>query len=216
MLAELQLRANFDLDTITPWRVASLVPKGMVPDCERCQDICCAGLENVVSLRLKDIASLMDIDRTDLISRKKPNFPKSMLGERPMLRELVTSMLWRTLPVLKQHGERRVCAALGEDLKCTLHPSWPTSCERFPYTLSVVRREVFWGKRCPSRQQSAQMVPRGRELFSAAIAAYNERIKDAILLTHARKELDDIGVGQWLIQAKEDPFEPRAGLEVID
>lgn len=215
MLAELSLRASFDLDTLSDWRISNRIPAGTVPDCERCDDICCAGVENAVSLRLRDIAKLMDVGRTDLISRKKPNFPSSMLGERPVLRELVSSMLWRTLPVLKQHGENRVCAALNSELKCSLHPHWPTSCERFPYTLSVVRREVVWGRRCPSRQQSKAHVARGREIFKASVAAYNERIKDAVLLTHARGELDEIGLGRWLVEENEDPFEPRGALEIV-
>ena len=53
---------------------------------------------------------------------------------------------------MRQVGELEVCAALDTDtLKCTLHPAWPTSCERFPYSLNVARRQVHWGTRCPSK-----------------------------------------------------------------
>ena len=213
---ELQLRASFDVDLLTHWRFSNHVPAGQIPDCPNCTNICCAGLENVVSLRLRDVAQLMDIDRTDLISRKKPNFPSTMLAERPNLRELVASELWRSLPVLRQVGELRVCAALGRNMTCSLHPNWPTSCERFPYTLSVMRRTVSWGSRCPSRKLSPEFEPRRRELFKAALNAYNERVKDAILLAHAREALDEIGIGDWLTRPGDNPFEevPR-GLSVI-
>lgn len=215
-IRELQLRASFDVDLLRHWRFTNDIPAGMIPDCPECTNICCAGLENVVSLRLRDVALLMDIGRTDLMTKKKPNFPTSMLAKRPGLRELVASELWRTLPVLRQIGDLRVCAALSRNLTCTLYPSWPTTCERFPYTLSVVRRRVTWGARCPSRKRAPEHAPRSRALFKAALNAYDERVKDAVLLAHARAELDRIGLGAWLTGPRENPFEevPR-GLSVI-
>ena len=216
MIAELELRASFDVDTLNPFWIANKIPKGTIPECRRCPDICCAGLENVVSLRLKDVAMFVDMERTDLMSRKKPNFPAHMLRSRPALHELVASELWRTLPVLVQLGEERVCAALSPDNLCSIHPQWPSSCERFPYTLAAIRREVVWGRRCPVQQTGPQHVERSRELFRATIDAYNLRVMDAVLITHARKELDELGIGRWLIAKDEDPFEPKSGLPIIE
>lgn len=204
---ELRLRSSFDLDLLAPARIANRVRPGTVPDCERCDDICCAGLENLVSLRLRDIAVLMDIGRTDLISRKKPRFPAVLLAEKPHLEELVRSELWRTLPVLRQVGESRICAALSPSLRCTLHPHWPLSCERFPYSLKAARREVVWGLRCPSQAHAPEHEPRSRALFEAAVETYNERIRDAVLLAHARPQLDRLGLGAFLVAPNEDPFE---------
>ena len=100
VIRELVLRASFDPETIDPAKVASEIPAGTVPDCASCPNICCAGLENVVSLRLVDVATLRDIGREDLMSRQKPQFPLHMLRERPQLRELAASELWQALPVL--------------------------------------------------------------------------------------------------------------------
>lgn len=217
-ITELMLRASFDVDLLAPWHIANKIPRGTIPDCERCEDICCAGIENVVSLRLIDIAVFIDLGRTDLMAKRKPNFPERMLRTKPRLRELVASELWRALPVLKQVGERRICVALAPDLRCSLHPHWPTSCERFPYTLSAVRRNVTWGTRCPSKQVGEEHEDRGDQLFGASIDAYNERIRDAVLLAHARKDLDRIGVGTWITDPKEDAFEPRSPgpLPIVD
>jgi hypothetical protein len=173
-------------------------------------------LENVVSLRLTDVALLMDIDRTDLMARKKPNFPAHMMRTRPALRELVASELWRMLPVLVQLGEERVCAALSPDRRCSIHPHWPSSCERFPYTLSAMRSEVIWGRRCQPKKTGDEWVERSKQLYRSTIDAYNKRVMDAVLLTHARAELDALGIGKWLIARNEDPFEPRSGLPIID
>lgn len=209
-ITELSLRSRFDLDLLSPRRLVNAVPAGSIPDCEACDDLCCAGIENVVSLRLSDIARLIDIGRTDLISRAKPRFPPSMLAQRPALAELVSSELFRSLPVLKQLGETRVCAALGKDLKCSIYPSWPLSCERFPYSLLAARRRVVWGTRCPSKKTSETHEERSRELFGGAVATYNERVKDAVLLAHARDELFEMGIADFLTLPGEDPFEPEA------
>lgn len=215
-ITELTLRASFDVDVISPRWIANKIPRGTIPDCPSCDDICCAGLENVVSLRLKDVAMLIDIGRTDLMSRKKPNFPREWLRRRPGLHELVGSELWRTLPVMRQVGDLRICAALSPDLRCSIHPHWPTSCERFPYTLSAVRRTVTWGTRCPSRQCAPEHEARSDALFRGALDAYNERVKDAVLLAHARPRLEAMGIGAWLIGPDEDPFEPRPPLPIVE
>lgn len=214
LIRELELRSSFDLDLMVPDRVRNRIQAGTIPDCERCDDICCAGLENLVSLRLVDIATLIDVGRTDLIQRKKPRFPDELLRERPHLEELVHSELWRALPVLKQVGESHICAALSPSMRCTLHPHWPLSCERFPYTLKAARREVVWGLRCPSQKTGPEHEARGGEMFEASIEVYNERIRDAVLLKHARPALDRMGLGAFLVAPDEDPFEepaPRLG-----
>ncbi len=200
--AELRLRARFDIDLMSPWQISNKVPTGTIPDCARCKDICCRGLENVVSLRLCDVATLIDVGRTELMTREKPVFPPELLHKRPGLRALEHSELWQILPVLRQVGADRHCAALTPELKCALYPNWPSSCERFPYTLSMVRRQVRWGTRCPSQERSPTHKARSKTLFRAAITAYNERIRDAVLLTHARPELDALGIGAWLSDAE--------------
>jgi hypothetical protein len=219
VIEELKLRASFDVDLVPVHRIANKIPAGTIPDCAACEDLCCVGLENVVSLRLTDIATLIDIGRTDLMTKKKPNFPKDMLRRRPALYEVVGSELWRALPVLRQIGESRICAALTPELKCSLHPYWPTSCERFPYTLSPKKKTVSWGTRCPSRTSGPEHQERSEQLFTASIETYNERVKDAVLLAHARAELEQIGIGAWLTKAGEDPFEPLpkgSKLPIID
>lgn len=214
-LRELALRARFDTELLLPAKIANRVSTGLVPDCPSCQNTCCAGFENVVSLRLRDIAVLVDVERTDLIATAKPRFPQTLLDERPGLRALVDSLLWRTLPVLRQEGPLRRCAALDDDLRCSLHPHWPTSCERFPYSLSAARREVVWGTRCQSKVLRPEHRARSRELFDAAVAAYNERIRDAVLLEYERDRLDDLGIGAFLADPDAETFEPPSRLPVI-
>lgn len=206
LLRELALRARFEVDPVKPDRVRSTIVGGALPDCPSCPNVCCSGYENLVSLRLKDIAVLLDQGRADVISSKKPRFPEALLERRPGLRVLSESRLFRALPVLRQVGPARRCAALVGDRSCGLYPHWPTSCARFPYTLTSDRRRVVWSTRCPVERPEPNPT-RSQALFAAALATYNERIRDAVLLAHAERELDALGLGVWLCRAGEDPFE---------
>lgn len=209
VLRELELRARFELEVPDVESVVNEVPRGAAPACASCPNRCCGGWDNVVSLRLSDLATLVDLGRTDLVRRRKPRFPESVLEARPGLRALETSLLWRSLPVMRQLGPGGVCAALGDDGRCTLYPSWPASCARFPYTFDPARRRVTWGTRCPV-QKAERDEAHARALFEASLAAYEEKVRDAVLLVHARPELDAIGLGPWLCRPGEDPFESSA------
>ena len=206
-MTELSLRASFDVDLIDPKKVANDIPKGSVPECSNCEDICCRGIENLVSLRLRDIALLMDIDRTDLMTKQKPRFPKRMMETRPALYELMGSELWLSLPVLRQLGESRLCAALTSEMQCGIYPNWPLSCDRFPYTLVSSPKKVVWGTRCPHKKREAETVDRSAQLFEGAVLTYNERIRDAVLLAHARPQLDALGIGRFLSDPRIPEFE---------
>ena len=211
---ELRLRARFDIDPVDLKRITNDVPRGAVPDCPSCPNVCCGGYENVISLRLIDIADLIDLERTDLISTKKPRFPEELLAERPWLQDLSTSFLWRTLPIIRQEGPGRRCAALTKNLRCSLYPNWPTSCERFPYTFHPLTQRVRWGSRCPTRRSGVDL-KRSHALYQAALSTYNERIRDAVLLYHGRQALDELGIGQWLTSATDDAFEAPELLPIL-
>lgn len=216
ILRELALRNRFELKPVDVRKVARDVPRGAVPDCPSCPQICCGGLENVVSLRLSDLATLVDLGRTDLVSKLKPRFPEDLVAERPGLRDLSESYLWRSLPVLAQLGPERRCAALTRNLQCSLYPHWPISCERFPYTLTPDRRRVRWGTRCPTRKPRAHLHrDRSDALFEATLSAWNERIRDAVLLFHARAELERLGLGPWLCGPDETFTEAPGPLPVL-
>ncbi|MEL6183409.1 MAG: hypothetical protein AAFU79_02210 [Myxococcota bacterium] len=209
---ELELRRRFTLSPVDLSRVADEVPPGKVPDCTTCRDRCCQGYENVVSLRLRDLALLLDKDRADLVTRAKPRFPEAMLEARPSLRAWTETSLWRTLPVLKQLGPARVCAAYDRG-RCRLHPHWPTSCARFPYAMNGSDRMV-WGARCQNPESRADP-ERARGLAAAAAASWNRRIEDAVLLTHARPELERLGFGPFLDDPRNPTWEEPSRLPLM-
>ena len=142
----LKLRWKMSLRQVDAKQVEVIAPLGKVNDCSSCTDICCVGPHSTVSLRLQDIAALIDLGRDDLITMEKPDFPEHTRAKRSALRKTLASTGWRTFPVLKKDS-MGACAALGRDGQCGLFPHWPLSCARFPYSLHSncrVSRTMVW------------------------------------------------------------------------
>src|SRR5262249_44265735 len=113
-------------------------------------------------------------------------------------RRFLTSRTFEVFPVLKQDTTER-CLALGADKKCSLYPNWPLSCARFPYSLDLEAREIFYSPRCPVYD----LVENPRDarvetMVDATLAAYNERIRDWILLEYQRPALVALGLTAFL------------------
>jgi Fe-S-cluster containining protein len=191
------LRRRLSLRLLRPEDVAIVSPPGKVNDCTACTDLCCTGPRATVLLRLRDIAVLMDIGRTELITHAKPQFTAAELQARPALRRQVASAAWKKFPVLAQN-HFGACRALTDAGLCSLYPHWPLTCARFPYALHVDTAQVVYAARCrafyihPQRRSAVSTMQR------AAVAAYNERIKDMILLAYAPKRLFNLGIMPYL------------------
>lgn len=193
----LALRRHLRLRLIAPEQVRIVGPPGKINDCTACTDICCVGPRSAVLLRFKDITTLIDIGRPDLISQQKPRFSPADLAKRPALRRHVGSASWQVFPVLKQDS-MGACAALTREGRCGVYPNWPLSCARFPYALHTDMRDVFFSRRCDSfwvRPDAG--LPVG-EMACAAVTAYNERIKDLVLLEYAPERLAALGLTAYL------------------
>ena len=196
-LRYLRLRFNTRLRLLDSSRVKISAPEGKINDCGACLDICCVGPRSSVLLRFKDIATLRDLGRTDLITQNKPTFTPRELAERPALRRQTASKAWATFPVLRQNSFG-ACLALTDSGHCSLYPHWPMACARFPYALHLEDQEVFYSDRCDSFWIRPDVGERVRSMAVAAVASYNERIKDLVLLAYAPKQLEDLGLLQYL------------------
>lgn len=194
----LRLRRSMRLKMVEAKDLVSIVPEGKVNDCSACTEICCIGHEQTVSLRFRDIATLVDVGRVDLMTKKKPVFGAELLAEKPALARTVASDAWSRFPVLAQNSFG-ACRALSDDGKCTLYPYWPTSCARFPYALDVEAYEITYSQRCRSFWIRDDAGPKVTAMKVAAVAAYNERIKDLVLLAYAPKQLEELGLTQYLV-----------------
>lgn len=196
----LRLRSRVRLRELSPHRVRLLAPRGKVNDCQSCMENCCVGKYSTVSLRLRDIATLVDLGRTDLMTHDKPAFSQAELNARPALAQNLASTTLAQFPVLKQN-RFFACQALDSEGRCSLFPDWPLSCARFPYALRAQHLEVFYARRCDAFIIHPQGDPRVETMVTAAVAAYNEQIRDQILLAYAPDRLENLGLLAWLARS---------------
>lgn len=174
------------------------VPVGLLPDCKNCLEVCCTGPQSEVTLRLRDIAVLIDGGLSQHIQRRKADksspVPKSRSG-----RMAQASVFYEFFPSLTRDATG-TCTLLGPELLCTAYPNWPLSCARYPYSLDLENNVIFLAKGCQShRKIQIDDAPDAiRKLVRSAIDGYNERIKDIILLHLAGLELEQMGLLQFL------------------
>jgi hypothetical protein len=204
IVRQLRLRRRFDLTPVRLEKLKVAIPTAQVPDCDNCLDLCCTGDNAVVSLRLRDIAVLMDLGRTDLISHERPPPPPKDKATWAR-READGSVFHAAFPVLARDATG-TCRALTEERLCGLWPSWPLSCARYPYALDRRHGVIFYAAGCRSTRiapvSEAPVAVRG--LVRAVVDAYNERLRDVLLLAFAREDLRARGLLQWV---REDRLE---------
>ncbi len=201
----LRLRWRMRLGLLDVARVRRVAPPGKVSDCSACTDLCCIGRHSTVLLRLRDIAVLMDLGKTELVAQERPRFTPDELASRPALRRQVGSAGWRRFPVLAQNGFG-ACRALTDEGQCSLYPYWPLSCARFPYALHLEAKEVFFSRRCGSfwLRGDGKAEERILAMTVATVASYNERIKDEVLLAYAPQRLAELGILEFLAPAAQN------------
>jgi hypothetical protein len=190
------LRRRFSLRFLKLGELKVAVPYATTPNCDDCVDLCCTGPNAIVSLRLRDIAALVDAGRESFIVPRSGDPPRESTWAR---READGSVFHQVFPVLLRDATG-TCALLREDRMCGAFPSWPLSCARYPYALDLQLKTVFWAKGCASTTvlPSSEAPLKVRELLRAVVDAYNERVKDAILLYVARRELGELGLLRFL------------------
>ncbi len=193
----LELRRRFELRLVQPQSVKVMVPRGLLPDCESCVDLCCTGPNAIVSLRFTDIAALKDAGLEGAMTHERPDVERDDKSWARL--EADWSVFHRAFPVLRRDGTG-TCSLLNEDRQCGAYPSWPLSCARYPYAFDALNNRVFLAKGCQShRQMTLDDVPGSvRLLVDNAVRAYNERVKDVILLHIAPLELHELGLLQHL------------------
>jgi len=198
----LRLRRRFDFKPASLNGLKVAIPTGKVPDCDNCLDLCCTGPNAIVSLRLKDIAGLVDLGREDLLSWSRPPPLPTKDAKRQHTwarREADGSIFHRAFPILAR-DKTGTCMALTEDRLCGLWPSWPTSCARYPYALDIKNNVVFYAAGCQSTRiaEMTEAPVAVRRLVRASLDAYNQRLRDVLFLAFARERLADLGLLQWV------------------
>lgn len=213
------LSRRFDLTFLRLSNVNVAIPRGILPDCENCLDICCTGKNAIVSLRFLDIAKLIDTNFAWAIDTHLPTTntgtdTKISSGTITGIRSnkdantntqarkiFQETLFYDVFPVL-HHDATNTCVLLDDDRMCRVYPQWPLSCARYPYALDKKHNTVFYAHGCQSRltqvESASSLTGKQRALVQAVLDSYNERIKDVILLHTALDELHEIGVLRYV------------------
>lgn len=191
-----RLSHRFDLQFVQLSQLQVEIPRGTVPDCESCTNLCCTGPNAIVSLRLADIARLIDAGLQDYMTFRRP---LPLHGVSWAAKEAHWSVFSESFPILKR-DKTGTCELLSPERTCNAYPHWPLSCARYPYALDVLRKRLFLAQGCSShRFVDIDDAPgKVKGLVQSAIRSYNERIRDIILLHVALSELLDLGFGPYL------------------
>jgi hypothetical protein len=194
-----RLRRRFSLKMLRIDDLKVAIPRGRLPDCESCLDVCCTGPNAVVSLRLRDIAALADAGLDRFVVHERAVLGPQRAKATWARREADGSVFHRAFPVLRR-DQTGTCALLTEERTCGAFPAWPLSCARYPYALDLQTKHVFWATGCGSMTTVPAMdAPvRVRALLHAVIGAYNERVKDAVLVHVARNELEELDLARHI------------------
>ncbi len=192
-LARLALR--YDLRQLIRARIQVRVPSGQVPDCPTCQETCCQG-PHLVSLRLPDIARLVDGGLEWAIERPRPSARASLYAEHPDLAEAESLDSFRRFPVLGQ-TDSGYCVFLDPEGRCAIYPLRPLACRRFPYRVGEDRRTVTYATGCryPRADGSAAEV---EALVSVAVEHYNQKIRDLVMLEAGLELLARLGLDRYV------------------
>lgn len=191
-----RLHHRFDLQFVRLSQLQIEIPRGTLPDCESCTNICCTGPNAVVSLRLTDIARLIDAGLENHITFRRP-LPLHNVSWAAQ--EANWSVFAESFPILKR-DKTGTCTLLSEHRSCNAYPDWPLSCARYPYALDVLRKRMFLAQGCTShRFVNIDDAPgKVKDLVHATLRGYNERVKDIIMLHVALPELLALGFGPYL------------------
>ncbi len=186
----LKLRRQFSLDFVSLNNVSVRIPSGQLPDCDSCLHICCTGKKSRVRLRLTDIASLVHLGHADAIDTSHP---------LPLAGDPKPHFLEQVMPHLRQ-DKTHTCVLLNEDRLCSIYPSWPLSCARYPYAFDADNKVIFWAKGCQSTKQvSLDDAPDSiRSISQAAIETYNQDVRDILMLHYAKDELREARFEEWV------------------
>jgi Fe-S-cluster containining protein len=196
VLRNLRLARRYRLRPLRLEDLEMRVPDGMVPDCASCQDTCCRGPQNTISLRLEDVARLVDAELEWAITTEKPTYSDEMRERYASLRTIERLDTYRFFPVLKRKPDG-TCIFLDDAGRCSIHELRPLRCRRFPYRLDDALTGIDYSPACRFPRHDGTP-GQTRELAQAAVDTYNAKIRDLVMLEYGRDALERLDLMRYL------------------
>lgn len=156
-------------------------PPNQIPACGKCNEPCCASPRSVVSLRLLDVARLVDAGYGDAIAVDEAagDWPKETRTAIAEQRELDT---WRYFPWLQKRSDGS--CILFENGICVAYEHRPLQCRAFPLQVDESAAQVRWASFCRSTSSTSSGLEH-QAAVEAARESYHEKVRDLLTLVHA-------------------------------
>jgi len=167
------------------------IPPGRLPACQSCQGLCCRE-PNLVSLRLSDLARLVDVGLGWAAVPALGGGRQATYREHPELAALEGLDSFRWFPVLAQTDGH--CVFLGPDDRCAIHSIRPLDCRRYPYLLATDLQRVRWAGGCPYWVEQGGAGEQ-EALVGEVLAHFEQKLRDLAWLEFAPRELEALGLG---------------------
>ncbi len=167
-----------------------------IPDCESCSDSCCQS-PSLVSLRLVDIARLMDAGLESGIANVDFSARRTIYSKYPQLELAESKDSFRLFPVLRQK-EDGTCFFLSNSKRCDIYEHRPLACRAFPYLLSEDLKSIHFARGGCSNGVAADDSSLVQKLVGSVVEHFNSKVSDLIAIEESSAEIERIGLGEYL------------------
>lgn len=191
----LKLARRYHLRVLSPGEIDDVAALGRRPDCARCTERCCASPKSLVSLRLLDIARLIDAGLEDAIVSSAAEHAESDETWEAIL-EVEHLDSWRRFPMIRKRSDGR-CALLDDEGRCSAYEARPLQCRAFPFLVGSDLASVRWAGFCRSFADDGSDDERSAAL-AAALESFHAKQRDLVSLAHGWDVLEELGLTRWL------------------
>jgi len=187
LAARWRLEQRFSLARPTASDLRTDDVRGRAPACDVCRNPCCARPEGIVSLRLSDVARLVDRGIGHAVVE-----PGALLARFPTIADTLGPLVHResfTRAFALDKRDDGACV-FYEGARCTIHDVKPLACRAFPYQLDDDRARVRFASSCESERACDEAETRAQ--IASAIASYHAKVDDVVTRAFARDDVRDL------------------------
>lgn len=167
-----------------------------IPNCTACTDTCCKS-PSLVSLRLIDIARLVDAGHQQAVARVDRPARRAIHTLHPALEAAESKDSFRYFPVLRQKVDG-TCVFLTAQQRCGVYAIRPLACRAFPYLLNDDLKSVRFAEGACSTPAPESHSTTLRSLTAAVAAQFDAKVRDLMAVHHLPAALARLGLVRFL------------------
>jgi Fe-S-cluster containining protein len=187
LAARWRIEQRFALRVPTIDDVVVDAPARTAPACDTCADPCCARANAIVSLRLDDVARLVDSGHAHALVD-----PRVLLTRFPALSSACAALVERdsfARAFVLDKRDDGTCVFF-DGARCAIHEVKPLVCRAFPFQIDETRARVRFASSCQSTRAGSDDDTRAG--VAAALASYAAKVSDVVTRGFAGEGVVDL------------------------